>query len=190
MDHEHVVVVVVVVIVGIWLRCCYRCYLVSFVLLSWFRSSTVYGLVNYSVDQIFPDRCFLHFCSLISASHPGPQNPTHPPGFIAPAIENFVVIPKMTLIVDFCPFLPVKQSKMNRFWNGFQLRIASGKLYNIAAESLSRHEFHKKNGEESSFKMAITNGIMISCRYGLHGFICTVVDFCNTLLYGTICLPA
>ena len=37
-------------------------------------------------------------------------------------------------------FLPVKTSNMNRFENGLHCRIAFSKLYNIAAQSLSRHE--------------------------------------------------
>ena len=40
----------------------------------------------------------------------------------------------------FAGFLPIKTSNMNRFENGLHCRIAFSKLYNIAAQSLSRHE--------------------------------------------------
>ena len=38
-------------------------------------------------------------------------------------------------------FLPLVQSNINRFSNGFHSRIALSKLYNIAAQSLSRNKF-------------------------------------------------
>ena len=40
----------------------------------------------------------------------------------------------------FAGFLPVKTSNINRFGNSFHCWIAFGKLYNIAAQSFSRHK--------------------------------------------------
>ena len=40
-------------------------------------------------------------------------------------------------------FLPVKQSNMNRFRNGFHSRIVLSELWNIATQSLSRHKLRR-----------------------------------------------
>ena len=71
-------------------------------------------------------------------------NTTHPPVFTAP---RSLLYRKMRFSYQnsryfriFAGFLPVKTSNMNRFENGLHCRIASSKLYNIATQSLSRHE--------------------------------------------------
>ena len=83
----------------------------------------------------------LDFCTLVSTSHPVPQNPTQPPVFIAPRNRKMgFLYPKSRYSQIFARFSPVKQSNINRFWNSFHSRIALGKLYNNAAQSLSRHK--------------------------------------------------
>ena len=77
-------------------------------------------------------------------NHPVSRNTTHPPVFIAPRI---LVYRKMGVLYLNWRYLPifdrfwlVVQSNNNRFPNGFHSRIAFRKLYNIAAQSLSRHK--------------------------------------------------
>ena len=86
----------------------------------------------------------LHFWALIIFQSSRVTAPTHPPVFIAPRILLF---PKMGFLYInrrylpiFDSFLLVVESNINRFWNGFHSRIAYSKLYNIAAQSLSRHK--------------------------------------------------
>ena len=69
--------------------------------------------------------------------------PTHP-FFFAPRIliyrkTGFLYLNRQYFRI-FHHFLPVVQSNINRFSNGFLFRIAFSKLYNIAVQSLSRHK--------------------------------------------------
>ena len=86
----------------------------------------------------------LHLWALIIFQSSRVTEPTHPPVFIAPRIlqyrkMGFLYINRRYLPI-FDRFLLVVQSNINRFWNGFYSRIAFSKLYNIAAQSLSRHK--------------------------------------------------
>ena len=72
------------------------------------------------------------------------RNPTlHPfllpPAFILYRKTGFLYLKRQYLRI-FHRFLPVVQSNINRFSNGFHSRIAISKLYNIAAQSLSRNK--------------------------------------------------
>ena len=86
----------------------------------------------------------LHLWALIIFQSSRVTEPTHPPVFIAPRIllypkMGFLYINRRYLPI-FDSFLLVVESNINRFWNGFHSRIAYSKLYNIAAQSLSRHK--------------------------------------------------
>ena len=110
-------------------RCCACCY----------RNYVAYGQTIVASIPFYFKR--LNFCTLVSVSHPWPDNPTHPPAFIVPRNRKmWFLYPKSRLLPILAPFLPVKQSNMNRFWNSFYSRIASGELYNIAAKSLLPHK--------------------------------------------------
>ena len=87
----------------------------------------------------------LHFAPCICQSityHETP--PTHP--FLQPPPRSLLYWKMRFSYLNsrylriFAGFLPVKTSNMNRFENGLHCRIAFSKLYNIAAQSLSRHE--------------------------------------------------
>ena len=77
-------------------------------------------------------------------NHPVSRNSTHPPVFIAPRILVYrkmgVLYLNWRYLRIFDRFWLVVQSNNNRFPNGFHSRIAFRKLYNIAAQSLSRHK--------------------------------------------------
>ena len=83
-----------------------------------------------------------HFKQLQSTSMS--WNPTHPPVFIAPRIFVYRKMGVLYLNRRYLPifdrFLLVVQSNKDRFWNGSHSWIASSRLYNIAAQSLSRHK--------------------------------------------------
>ena len=70
--------------------------------------------------------------------------PTHPLVFIAPRTLVYRKMVFLYLNGRYLPifdrFLLVVQSNNYRFPNGFHCRIVVGKLYNIAAQSLSRHK--------------------------------------------------
>ena len=73
-----------------------------------------------------------------------PYHKTHPPFFIASRILLYRKLVFLYLNRRYLPildrFLLVDESNMNRFSNGFHPRKALGKLYNIAAQSFSRHK--------------------------------------------------
>ena len=105
--------------------------------------AVIYGQTTIASIQFCESFYFkrLNFCTLVSTSHPVPRNPTQPPVFIAPRNRKmWFLYPKSRYTPIFARFSPVKQSNMNRFRNGFHSRIALGKLYNIATQSLSRHK--------------------------------------------------
>ena len=94
-----------------------------------------YNFVSHPIsnDSIFvPSYLPVIPCHKIPPSHPF---------ILPPAIEKCGFYTQNHVIHRFfAHFSPVKQSNMNRFRNGFHSRIALGQLYNIAAQSLSRHK--------------------------------------------------
>ena len=75
--------------------------------------------------------------SPITKPHPPPV--LLPPAFILYRKTGFLYLNRQYLRI-FHRFLPVVQLNINRFQNGFHSRIALSKLYNIAAQSLSRNK--------------------------------------------------
>ena len=119
------------------------CSVFLFVLLVLVVIAVIYGHTVIASIQFCESSYFkrLNFCTLVSTSHPVPQNPTQPPVFIAPRNRKmWFLYPKSRYSQILARLSPVKQSNMNRFRNGFHSRIALGKLYNIAAQSLSRNK--------------------------------------------------
>ena len=103
-----------------------------------YHGQTIIASIQFCGSSYFER---LDFCTLVSTSHPVPQNPTQPPVFIAPAIEKCGFYTQNHVIHRFfAPFSPVIPSNMNPFRNGFHSGIALGQLYNIAAQSLSQHK--------------------------------------------------
>ena len=86
----------------------------------------------------------VHFCTIVSASqlrvmkHHPPTRFYSPPPFLYRKMQ-FLYLNSRYLGI-FAGFLPVKTSNINRFGNSFHCWIAFGKLYNIAAQSFSRHK--------------------------------------------------
>ena len=112
--------------------------LVLVVIAVMYHGKTIIASIQFCESSYFKR---LAFCTLVSTSHSVPQNPTQPPVFIAPRNRKiWFLYPKSRYSQIFARFSPVKQSNMNRFRNGFHSRIALGQLYNIAAQSLSRHK--------------------------------------------------
>ena len=113
--------------------------LVLVVIAVMYHGQTIIASIQFCGSSYFE---LLDFCTVVSTSHPVHQNPTQPPVFIAPPRNGKMgfLYPKSRYSQIFARFSPVKQSNMNRFWNGFHSRIALGKLYNIAAQSLLRHK--------------------------------------------------
>ena len=62
-----------------------------------------------------------------------------PPAFILYRKTGFLYLKRQYFRI-FHRFLPLVQSNINRFSNGFHSRIALSNLYNIAAQSLSRNK--------------------------------------------------
>ena len=99
---------VVVVVFVILLLSCYLVVIVvircrSFVSLSSFRSSTVYGITIASIQfsSILPFFIFAPSYLPVTAHHGTP--PTHP-FLLPPQSKNVAFIPKLTLFTDFRPF--------------------------------------------------------------------------------------
>ena len=105
--------------------------------------AVIYGQTVIASIQFCDSSYFtrLNFCTLVSTSHLVPRNPSHPPVFIAPHNVRYrkmwFLYQNLTIVASFSPII---KSIMNRFRNGFRSRIAFSKLYNIAAQSLSRHK--------------------------------------------------
>ena len=114
----------------------------------WFLSWLFYGQIIIATTQIC-DPSFsklVHSWNHLFTSHSVSRKPTHLPVFIAPRILVYRKMWFLWLNRRYSPifdgFLPVVQSNINRFRNGFHSQIALDKLYNIAAQSLSRHKLH------------------------------------------------
>ena len=122
---------------------------VSVLSFSYLLLSLLYSTVdsNYSFDPIlssvlFETTSFSHprICqSIFIMKHHPPTRFYSPPRNVIEWKMWFLYLNTGYLRI-FAGFLPIKTSNMNRFGNGFQCRIASSKLYNNAAQSLSRHE--------------------------------------------------
>ena len=114
----------------------------------WFLSWLFYGQIIIATTQIC-DPSFsklVHSWNHLFTSHSVSRKPTHPPVFIAPRILVYRKMWFLWLNRRYLPifdgFLPVVQSNINRFRNSFHSQIALGKLYNTAAQTLSRHKLH------------------------------------------------
>ena len=110
--------------------CCHRCYVP--------RSNnscvdTILWVILFQTTRfLLPSYLPVVPCHKIPPSHPF---------ILPPAIEKCGFYTQNHVIHRFfAHFSPVKQSNMNRFRNNFHSRIALGQLYNIAAQSLSRHK--------------------------------------------------
>ena len=108
--------------------------------------SLFYGQIIIAEIQFCDPSYFkrLHFCTIVSTSHPLSRKTTHPPGFYCPrnwrSRKMWFLYPKSRYLPIFVRFSPVIKSNMNRFRNGFHCRILFGKLYNNVAQSLSRRK--------------------------------------------------
>ena len=137
---DHFVVVDVVACV-IDVVCPFWSLLLVCLLLSLFHGQIIIASTRICDPSYFKR---LHLWTLIIYQSSCVTKPTHPPVFIAPRIllyrkMGFLYINRRYLPI-FNRFLLVVESNINRFWNGFHSRIAFSKLYNIAAQSLSRHK--------------------------------------------------
>ena len=86
------------------------------------NGQTIFASIQFCESSYFKR---LDFCTLVSTSHPVPQNPTQPPVIIAPAIENVVLIPKITLFTDFWPFFARKTVKYEQISKWFSFSNSS-----------------------------------------------------------------
>ena len=104
------------------------CSVFLFVLLVLVVIAVMYGQTIIASIQFCEPSYFkrLDFCTLVSTSHSVPQNPTQPPVFIAPPqSKNVVLIPKITLFTDFCPFFARKTVKYEQISKWFSFSNSS-----------------------------------------------------------------
>ena len=111
--------------------CCHRCYVPR---LNNHCVDTILWVILFRTTRFSYPR--IYQSSRATKSHPATRF------YCPPQSKNgvFIGYPKSRYSQIFARFSPVKQSNMNRFWNGFHSQIALDKLYNIAAQSLSRHK--------------------------------------------------